>query len=185
MPAALVLPCSALRFDRTKPSICSTVQLVPFQASLNGTSNSARRRSQRPHLLGKCGARTSVRFAMQDKSGWTVLKIGTYGKVSRFHASPDTPSTMLRSGKLSGILSPVVDRPRRVGQYRLSFCGHRAGPRRSGEVARDFTARACRLGALWIHCTIKSPRYWLNSLFSRYQSLEAIFIFPLKFKKPQ
>ncbi len=42
---------------------------------MNGTSNSARRRFQRPHLLGKCGARTFVRFAMQDKRGWPLLKI--------------------------------------------------------------------------------------------------------------
>ncbi len=68
-PAAPVLPCSALRFDRTKPSICSTVQLVPFQASLNGTSNSARRRFERPHLLGKCDA-PNFRAISDAGQGW-------------------------------------------------------------------------------------------------------------------
>jgi len=61
--------------------------------------------------------------------------------------------------KPSGILSAVVSRRRCVGQYRLSFCGHRAGPRRCGVMSlqsawrrlqgdSDDDSRVSRLGSV-------------------------------------
>ena len=65
--------CSAqtLRLDRTKPLICSAVELVPSQASPERNfKQSSPSAFGGPHLFGKCGA---LAYAIRDTESVSLM----------------------------------------------------------------------------------------------------------------